>query len=291
MVRMSNSVYAASAKFDGSAVDLSNDQIRKIAPSIFATQAHESRSDRFQPIPTIDILEGLRKEGFAVVGVQQGNTRDESRRDFTKHMIRLRQIKDAQKYSVGDTVYEVILRNANDGTASYNLLAGLFRIRCLNSLVAHTDTLDTVKVFHKGADIADKVIDGTFTVLENAEKALAAPDQWSKIQMTKEAQLVLAESVHQVRFTNQEGEITTPIRPAQLLKPLREGDRGTDLWTTVNVLQEHAIRGGDSAFGRGTNGRTRRFSTKAVNGIEQNITLNKAIFALGDKMAQILKAA
>lgn len=54
-----NSVYASTARFD-SARALSEDEMRRSAPSIFAVSAHESRSERFQPIPTIEVLRALK---------------------------------------------------------------------------------------------------------------------------------------------------------------------------------------------------------------------------------------
>jgi hypothetical protein len=39
-----------------SASPLSDDQIRTVAPSIFAIDKHDSRSDRYTYIPTIDVL-------------------------------------------------------------------------------------------------------------------------------------------------------------------------------------------------------------------------------------------
>ncbi|MEN9476374.1 MAG: hypothetical protein RLZZ300_515, partial [Pseudomonadota bacterium] len=42
---------------------LSDEQIRAVAPSIFAQAAHESRSARYTYIPTIEVLAGLRREG------------------------------------------------------------------------------------------------------------------------------------------------------------------------------------------------------------------------------------
>ena len=157
--------------------------MRKIAPSIFATEAHESRSDRFVPVPTIEVLRGLKKEGFDVVGVKQSNTRDEGKVNFTKHLIRLRRV-DGEKYKVGDTVAEMLLKNANDGTCQYELMAGLFRILCLNSLVAQKAEIESIKVRHSGnhKDTIAKVIEGTFRVVDEAEIALEAPEQWSKIR-------------------------------------------------------------------------------------------------------------
>ena len=122
------SLYAPTARFDITR-GMTKDEMRKIAPSLFAVEAHESQSDRFVPIPTIEVLRGLKKEGFDVVGVKQSNTRDKSKRNYTKHLIRLRRV-DEKKYQVGDTVAEMLLKNANDGTCKYELMAGLFQILC-----------------------------------------------------------------------------------------------------------------------------------------------------------------
>ena len=43
---------------------LNNDQLFQAAPSIFTTDKHWSRSDRYTYIPTITVIEALRKEGF-----------------------------------------------------------------------------------------------------------------------------------------------------------------------------------------------------------------------------------
>lgn len=43
---------------------LSDDQIHRVAPSIFAEAPHESRSQRYAYIPTATVLTELRKEGF-----------------------------------------------------------------------------------------------------------------------------------------------------------------------------------------------------------------------------------
>ena len=45
---------------------LSDDQIRRVAPSIFADAPHESRSERYSYIPTATVLTELRKEGLVL---------------------------------------------------------------------------------------------------------------------------------------------------------------------------------------------------------------------------------
>lgn len=40
---------------------LNEDQLRQFVPSIFATEAHESRSARYGYVPTIEVVRGLAK--------------------------------------------------------------------------------------------------------------------------------------------------------------------------------------------------------------------------------------
>lgn len=287
-------VYTHTARFDNAVRALSEDELRKSAPSIFAIEAHESRSERFQPIPTIEILRGLMAEGFMPVGARQSGCRDIGKQAFTKHLIRLRRMDDAKVYSVGDTVCEILLKNANDGTSAYDLMAGLFRIRCLNSLVAQTGTIDSVKVRHSG-DVGGKVIEGTYRVLKEAEKTLAAPQDWGTVKLSADERQAYAESAHIIRFgSTEDGEATTPIKPAQLLIPRRYDDKGNDLWTVFNVTQENALRGGlRGPFLDAEGRRIRRVRTRAVTGIDQDIKLNKALWLLTQTMAELkgLKAA
>ncbi|NWJ25365.1 DUF932 domain-containing protein [Rhizobium sp. RM] len=278
-------VYTHTARFDTGRA-MTEDEMRNIAPSIFATSAHESRSERFQPIPTIEILRALTAEGFVPVGAKQSATRTEGKADFTKHLIRLRRVDDGKTYHVGDTVCEILLKNANDGTSAYELMAGLFRIRCLNSLVTQTGTIEETKVRHSG-DVQGKVIDATYTVLKAAETALVAPQDWSSLRLNSEEKEILAQSAHMLRFGDAGGDTTTPIKPAQLLTQRRTGDLGDDLWTTWNVVQENAIKGGIRAYGRDDLGRPRKVKSRAVTGIDQDIKLNKALWHLGAKMAEL----
>lgn len=287
----SNTIYSNSARFD-TAQPLTDEQLFKSAPSIFALEAHESRSERFKAIPTIDVLNGLRKEGFFPVAARQGGSKDEGKRAFTKHMIRLRRFDNESAYKVGDNICEIILKNANDGTSAYDLMAGMFRIRCLNSLVAQTSTIDSVKVRHSGNAI-DNVIEGTYRVLGEAQNLLAAPQDWSQVTVNNDAARMLAELAHEIRFpVDEEGNQTTAIQPEQLLQARRADDRADDLWTRFNVIQENAIRGGLSARSphsydeRGRYQRGRMTTTREIKGIDQDVRVNKALWRITEFFAQ-----
>jgi hypothetical protein len=67
------------------------------------------------------------------------------------------------------------------------------------------------------------------------------------------------------------------------------------LWTTFNRVQENVIRGGLSARAPATieNGRRvrgRRVTTREVTGIDQDVKLNKSLWILGERMAELLSS-
>lgn len=276
-------VYTPTARFDTGRA-LTEDELRAVAPSVFAVTAHKSRSERFKPIPTIEILHALAKEGFVAVGATQSMSREPGRAPFTKHLIRLRHVDAERSYSVGDTVCEILLKNANDGTSVYDLFAGLFRIRCMNSLVSNIGTVDSIKVRHSG-DAIGKVIDGTYRVLKSAKLALAAPADWSNVQLEKPERITFAEAAHAYRFEGMAA--AKAIQPESLLTPRRADDTATDLWTTFNVIQENVIRGGLCGHAQSDDGRIRRITSRAVKGIDQDLKLNRALWSLAEKMAEI----
>jgi len=78
----------------------------------------------------------------------------------------------------------------------------------------------------------------------------------------------------------------------QLLAPRRSEDNGNDLWRTFNRIQENALRGGMKArnatdeMGR----RGRRVSTREVKGIDQDVKLNRALWQLAERMAELKQA-
>lgn len=273
---------------------LTIEQLQSKAPSIFATEAHGSRSSRYTYLPTINVIEGLRAEGFLPFDAKQSKSRDEGKLAYTKHMIRFRKVEDAGKswrQAEGlPAIPEVVLVNSHDGSSSYQMFGGLFRALCFNGLIVSDGTIETIKVGHKG-NIIPNVIEGAYRVLEQTGLALNAQREWAQLQLTGPETVILAEAAHELRFERDpETKLPkTPIQPTQLLHAHREGDRANDLWTTFNVIQENCIKGGLSARAPRQPGqwRGRLVSTREVNGIDQDVKLNKALWSLAEKMAAL----
>lgn len=270
---------------------LTNQQLAAYAPSAFAQDAHESRSERYAYIPTLNVIEGLRNNGFLPVFAKQSKSRDVTRLSHTRHLIRFRhQGQGPSMKTLGEVFPEVVLVNSHDGTSAYKLMSGLFRLVCLNGMVVADRDLATVTVQHKG-DVVDKVIEGSYEVLNESRKAIQAADAWAGVTLHRDEKLALAEAAHVIRFGDAEGNTNTPIKPVAMLDARRHEDVGNDLWRTFNVIQENTMKGGMTAIGRGENGQRRRITTKDVNGIDADVKLNRALWTLGQRMAQIKNAA
>jgi len=255
---------------------LTDDQIHRVAPSIFAEAPHESRSQRYAYIPTAAVLAELRKEGFQPFMVTQTRVRDEGKREHTKHMIRLRHASQIN----GAEANEIVLLNSHDGTSSYQMLAGMFRFVCSNGLVCG-DTVADVRVPHKG-DVAGSVIEGAYEVLQGFERVKESRDAMRAITLDEGEAEVFARAALALKY-DPTGNKPAPITESQILMPRRFDDRRPDLWSVFNRTQENLTKGG--LHGRSANGR--RQKTRPVQGIDSDVRLNRALWMLADGLRQL----
>ncbi|RTB44099.1 DUF932 domain-containing protein [Pseudomonas aeruginosa] len=253
---------------------LTDDQIHAVVPSIYADMPHDSRSERYTYIPTSTILAELRKEGFQPFFACQTRVRNDDRRDFTKHMLRLRHANQINASEAN----EIILINSHDGTSSYQMCAGMFRFVCHNGLVCGS-TVGDIRVPHKG-NIVEQVIEGAYEVLQGFEQVEQSRDSMRSIVLDDREAELFARSALTLKY---DGPKPVPVTESQVLMPRRHGDKRPDLWSVFNRVQENLVKGGLSS--RASNGRRQR--TRAVQGIDQNVSLNRALWQLADGMRQL----
>mgnify|MGYP003576471153 CR=1 FL=1 len=262
---------------------LTEDEMRRTAPSIFAQGKHTSRSERYTYIPTIDVLRGLRREGFEPFMVAQGHSRVEGKTEYTKHLIRMRHAGQAQARPEAN---EIILINSHDGASSYQMLAGLFRFVCCNGLVVG-EVVDDIRIPHKG-NIQGEVIEGAFRVLDEFGQVEEHTEAMKALQLEPPEEIAFATAALALRFGERGVEETGGHRPApvtaeQLIEARRPEDIGHSLWTTFQRVQENVIRGGQP--GRSVQGR--RLHTRPVGSIDRGVSLNRALWMLAEEMRKL----
>ncbi|MDU3301719.1 MAG: DUF932 domain-containing protein, partial [Enterobacter ludwigii] len=168
--------------------------------------------------------------------------------------------------------------NSHDGASSFQLLPGIFRSVCTNSLVCG-QSFGEIRVPHRG-NVVERVIEGAYEVLGIFDRVDEKREAMESLLLPPPAQHALANAALTYRF----GEEHQPITATQILTPRRYEDRQNDLWTTYQRLQENLLKGGLS----GRTAKGKRTHTRAVNGIDGDIRLNRALWVMAEELQQAL---
>jgi hypothetical protein len=269
---------------------LSNEQIQRYAPSAFAQTPYHAQSSRYAFIPTVAVIEGMRGAGFLPVMASQSRSRIADKRDFTKHMIRFRSARNIGAQAiVGDSVLEAVLVNSHDGTSAYKLMCGIFRFVCSNGMVVADSLLESINIRHTG-NVIEEVISGSERILENGPKVMDTVEDWKRLTLSQPEQRLLAEHAHSLRFpVDEEGKAHTDVTPDILLSARRSDDNRPDLWHTFNRIQENSLKGVRTWQRDGY--RSHRVTSRAVKGIDGDVKLNRALWSLAEKFAELKRAA
>ena len=253
---------------------LQNQELLKIAPSIGTLHPHEKVSSKYKLIPTIEIVNILRKEGWIPTKVTEADFRKLDNKGFQKHMIRFQHPDLILK----DEAIEAVLINSHNRSCAYKLMTGVYRFICANGMVLG-DTFDSVRVRHVNFDSQD-VIEASYEVLETAPIVAESIEEMKDTYLEESEREAYAKSALHVVYDDPE---EAPVKTWQLLSSRRSIDCKPDLWTTFNTVQENIIKGG--LRGRCKTGK--RIKTRPVKAIDRNVRLNRALWTLTEKMKEL----
>ena len=285
--------------------ELTKAELREIAPSIFSTKPSPEVSKKYSHIPTDKLIDDMKLLGWKAIDAKEVNARQKSTRGFQKHLVVFRNpdivinhnpnglTKDStsptgwrnsdgtfgKKNSV-DTVFpQILLTNSHDGKNAFTFTAGLFRMVCENGLVVSTNEFEKVAIRHMGYDFEEL----QKQVTEMTERLPLTVESMNKMIDTKMEQksiLKFAKDMLAVRFPEDELRRIT-IDMDEFITPVRPEDKGDDLWSVFNVIQEKIIEG-DFDYTIGTKHRKAR----QIKNFKQDMDLNSKMFDIALEYAQ-----
>ena len=258
---------------------LSEDALRRLAPSVFAASPLPGVSDRYSFVPTAQIVSGLRSAGWIPVTAFEQRVRLDERRGFQKHLLRFQRADVVP--ARGEYTPELVLVNSHDRSSAYQLHAGLFRFVCGNGMIVADTTFERVTIRHSGFT-PEEVTEASFRILDQVPTITANVDKFRSRILTTEEATAFARTALTIRF---EDEAAWPITPVKLLESRRREDRGDDLWHTFNRVQENLLQGGQRELGRFLANGRRVPRTRAVTGLDQNVSINKQLWELARRLA------
>jgi hypothetical protein len=142
-------------------------------------------------------------------------------------------------------------------------------------MVVSDKAVESISIRH--ANVSREAFDhGTARILGGFESLESVLAQWQTINLSDEKRTEFATRAARLRWS--EGG---PLSPFTLLTPRRMADYGTDLWRTLNVVQEHLLRGQDRYFSG-----FQRATTRPVTGIAQGIELNRGLWSLAEEFSR-----
>jgi len=260
---------------------LSNDQLMATCPSIFAMTpwggdaTHKGMSDKYDFIPTIQVIDKMRDEGLLPVKAMQANTRIEGKGEFTRHIIRFRSSR--LSWNVGDSLPEIVLVNSHDGSSSYQLSAGIFRLVCSNGMIVKSHDFGSYTTRHQG-NVIDGVLDATYKIMDDIPMLEARVAEYQSLTLSQYQQKEYCERAIGLRWDKDENG-QYPCDPTQLLRTRRSADNGDSLWLTYQRVQENLIKGGIRPLSH--HGR----KTRKVISPLADYKLNRDLWALTDATA------
>lgn len=241
-------------------------------------------SSKYAFIPTSRVLTTLADFNWHPVSVAEHHSRKAENQGFQGHAIMLRNTADMACLEMGHTIPQLMLTNNHAGTGSFKLSLALYRKACMNGLMVKRGDLQNQTVRHIGFT-DDKVAAAIAGIVPHVSTTMDMVEQFSNLQLDADERRIFATSAIDLRW---DGEAYS-VDPMRMLMPKRSADRANDLYTTLNVVQEHIIRGGvgvrNTVSGSPAYGQQRRAT--AVKGLDTNIRLNRALWTLTERMAEL----
>lgn len=245
---------------------LTHSQIQELAPSVFSSNYSNKLSDKYSFVPTHQVLENFEREGWSITSANQVG-----KGIHASHQVRL--MKD-ELPKVGDSLFQLVIKNSHNGTKALTVGAGLYRLVCSNGLTVPTSLSQQFNFRHKNLNLDEvrrisesfvqqlPIISNSVRSFENREMSLLESQDF----MTQAAM---------IRW--QSGSLPK-ISVDTMLNPRREGDVGTSLWKVFNVVQEKLVRGGDPYKTRGN----RLSSVRELKNFERVNHINTKLWELAE---------
>jgi hypothetical protein len=255
-----------------------------ISTSFVQDQKHLTKSERFQAIQPSQIATVLDGHGFDLISLKTGHARNADRQDF-QNTVAVYQSRDTS-LNVGGTDFRLVFKVPHLYGALIGML-GLYRLVCKNGLVVGARNFETVKVKHLGDPVSElnALIPRLVAQRQNLNDLIGAMQarQVSPIELRD-----LALTVANIRL--QDTQNIAHVHAEDLLRVRRAEDRGADLFSVLNVLQENALRFGmryqtrtvDTVTGQAVerNMNARRVSEQSIKAIDLNASIWDAATAL-----------
>lgn len=231
---------------------MSEADILSRAPAAFSVTKADHLTDRYQSLQTSSLLPILADYGY--FPVQAAQTRPRKMSDVLKaaehrhHLISFARAEDLQRPDRP----EVTLFNSHNGSGAVRLFAGIYRMICSNGIVVGNGV--EARIYHNKAAMMG-FEDMLRKVVANVPEVLATMERMKGITLSYSQVVNMAENAVALRWQrfdpqlarydvmHPKGVFYNDETVLNALSSKRLEDRGDNLYTVFNRIQENVMRG------------------------------------------------
>lgn len=261
---------------------LSMDDLRRMCPAAFKTEpTNPDVSQRYVQASTATVIEDLAKLGWYPTEAKQCRPKKGSKGIRSFHMIALQnpnvkiskivENSDGTSTEIVDSYPRIILTNSHDGFNSFKFILGLVRLICSNGLVLCSDEFANLSIRHINYTF-DTLRTVVTDIVEKVPYVVSTMNDMKNTILSNENKKELATAVVKIRKEMDDNQqiALDEATIMDILMPVREEDKGDDLWTVFNICQEKMIKGGFHSVGKNNKLRKQRGITSIKKDIEYN---------------------
>lgn len=193
---------------------------------------HEDTSDKYTPISTRLIIDSLESRGFELDGVNVAGVRKQSNQGFQKHLVTMRY----KELETADGCPTIIIQNSHNRSSGLKFHTGFIRFACMNGLILG-DGIEEQKIRHS-SNWKEKATWFLDNYMHEVARLQEEHDAMMAKRISRYDMMLMAEEACKIRY-----DIKDILDPNELNLVRRVEDRGTDLYSAYNRIQESLIQG------------------------------------------------
>jgi Domain of unknown function (DUF932) len=237
------------------------DELHRLVPAAFAREPADHVSDRYSFIPTSRVIDQLvDQDWFPVEARQSSKVRDTI---HATHMIKFR--KRDTKIQVGGVAPEICVFNNHMALRRISMRAGFYKWACSNGLVVSVPGMIDERFDKIHIDNAAFEFEKAFALaVDRLGSATTQIEEWMGIPLNFISELKFATNAVYIR-NHQDPVWSRHFDAHEFLTRRRDEDKGHDLWTVFNVVQENIMKGGVQGAVRTTKPITQVAEVQRIN--------------------------
>ena len=261
---------------------LTNEDIARVCPMALKDMpTNPNVSNRYVHANTMTVINDLAKLGWYPVQAKQCRNKKGSAGVRSFHLIAFQNpnvkiLKDGEV----EAYPRIILTNSHDGYNSFKFMVGLFRLVCSNGLILCDNEMVNMSIRHINYNFEElrKIV---ATSIEQVPNIVMTMNKMKEVQLNEEQKITLATEVMKIRKGIEDNEKFDLDKETiqDILSPVREEDKGDDLWSVFNVCQEKMIKGGFRSTTRGNKTRKQR----GITSIKKDMDFNQKLWGVASQ--------